>query len=132
MIITIYSLDSGASPPEELARRDRAVYVPAELEKELPQTVHREHRLKGIPGCPGKTAPLLIRCLWWLRYLLGITAQPESARQAKQRARCLAEELTEQNKDCVVAAEPAFLELLLRALRRKGLVVRRSNICLVR
>ena len=132
MIMTVYSLVPGAPLPEALEREDRPVYVPPDTGRDLPEALRTEPRLNGIPDSPGKTASFLTRLLWWLRFLLGIGSPAESARQARHRARCFAEELLQRNEACVVAAEDSFLELFLRALRRKGFVVRRSSIGLVR
>lgn len=132
MIMTVYSLVPGAPLPEELEREDRPVYVPPDTGRDLPEALRTEPRLNGIPDSPGKTASFLTRLLWWMRFLLGIGSPAESARQVRHRARSFAEELLQRNEACVVAAEDSFLELFLRALRRKGFVVRRSSIGFVR
>lgn len=134
MIITIHSLAPAALLPEELKAEDRPVYLmPDRPEKiELAENFHEEPLLRPVPGSPGAKVSFWSLLRWWFRFLLGLGSFPESARQAKQRARSFTEMLMARNETCVVAADPVFLELFLHALRRKGFVVRRSSVGPVR
>lgn len=129
MIITVYSLTNGALP-EELMQEDRPVWLPEDRRDagEMPADARFDRRLNGLPGAPGETVSVFRRILWWICFWLGLGPGKNTVSRVRQESRSLAEELLEQNEACVAAADPARLEMFLRALRRRGFVVRRSRV----
>ena len=125
MILTVYSILPGEGLPEEVRRDDRPVYTDPE---HTGSGCIPAEELRPVSGTPAPSAGWLSRLLWWVCWILGWKKNGERYRSAKKRVRKMTEQITERQADVVIAASPEILELVLRALRRKGFVVRRSRI----
>lgn len=62
-----------------------------------------------------------------LFWKLGFTQTEESVRTVKQRASAFAKLLLSEGTPCIVFSPPQILPFLLRALEKKGCIIRRSE-----
>ena len=91
------------------------------------QTSEESDLLREIQGVPTKKDSVLQRFLWWLCWITGFGKLPESRAEARKRVVSFVSLLIERDADCVVAAGPYILQILLRELQRRGFSIRRNS-----